>query len=156
MTIGIKLEQEAVPASKKYMISTRENSEYKWQTDPTIVGALEIPSDPYFRLDGEYKSRPVHGKQQEFDRALQVWESMDLRQEFQKAAEAGPKSTYVLLPGAAGVCDGHSRSDKNVIRSKVNRGGARYLIFMNWGRTIVRPVPCQGSLLFLWILQPKN
>jgi hypothetical protein len=93
MTIGINLEQEAVPANKKYMISTRENSEYKWQTDPAIVGGLEVPSDPYFRLDGEYNSRPVPGKQHEFDRALQIWESMGLRQEFQKSAEAGPKST---------------------------------------------------------------
>jgi pentatricopeptide repeat protein len=93
MTIGVKLEQEPVPANKRYMISTRENSEYKWQNDSTLLGALEVPSDPYFRLDGEYNSRPVAGKEGSFDKALEVWEQMNLRQEFQKAAESGPKST---------------------------------------------------------------
>ena len=93
MTIGVKLEQETVPANKRYMISTRENSEFKWQNDPTLLGALEVPSDPYFRLDGEYSSRPVAGKEGPFDKALEVWEQMNLRQEFQKAAETGPKST---------------------------------------------------------------
>jgi hypothetical protein len=93
MTIGVKLEQEPVPANKRYMISTRENSEYKWQNDDSLLGALEVPSDPYFRLDGEYNERPVVGKEGSFGKALEVWEQMNLRKEFQKAAENGPKST---------------------------------------------------------------
>jgi hypothetical protein len=48
------VEQEPVPLGKQYMISTRENSDYKWQNMPDVIGCLEIPCVPDFQPHGEY------------------------------------------------------------------------------------------------------
>jgi len=93
MTIGLKLEEENVPQYKRYMISTRGNSEYKWQAAPHVIGALEVPSDPYFNLSGDFTVRHVSGKEDAFDKALDDWRGMSLKSDFQKAAENGPKET---------------------------------------------------------------
>lgn len=91
---GFNFEQEeGVPASKKYMISTRDNSGYKWQHDPHILGALEVPCDPVLHLTGEYTTRHVVDRVEAFDKAIEVWEEMGLREEFIKAAQSVPSQT---------------------------------------------------------------
>ena len=92
-------ESEDVPAGKKYMISTRENSDYKWQ-DKGVVGALEIPSEPDLELRGEYTPRHVQGKEELFDQALEFWNERKWREGFIEACENVPKATFCcgLLP----------------------------------------------------------
>jgi len=93
---GVNLEQEDVPPDKKFMISTRENSEYKWRQDfpDQIFGALEIPSDPVLNVKSpDYTSRPVRGKEDLLDEALELWDEWKLRDEFVKAVDGVPVET---------------------------------------------------------------
>jgi len=149
------------------MISTRDNSEYKWQEGhyDTILGALEIPCDPEFRLYGDYRSRhfnpppptsssdqqyedddgddgdddgnetngdgPVSptishsqhiiSRQEEFDKALQVWEEWNLRNQFIKAVEQIPKET---------CCCGLLNDDDSTIKAlapALNKGWIKHI-----------------------------
>lgn len=86
-------ESENVPKNKKYMISTRGNSAYKWQTDPSIIGALEVPSEPRLNLHDEYTAWGVEGKQDVFEEALHVWMERNLRDDFIRACENVPIET---------------------------------------------------------------
>lgn len=88
---GVEYEQEQVPAKKAYMFSTRDNSEYKWQTCKHVIGALEVPSDPSFQIDAEYAVRHVKDHEDAFDDAVQVWDDMKLRDELIRAVEGAPK-----------------------------------------------------------------
>ena len=92
-------ESEDVPPGKKFMISTRENSDYKWQ-DKGVVGALEIPSEPDLQLRGEYIPRHVKGKEELFEQALEFWNERKWREGFISACENVPKATFCcgLLP----------------------------------------------------------
>lgn len=110
--------QEDVPKEKKYMISTRENSEYKWHADG-VLGALEVPCDPEFDLHGQYRSRHVDGMQDDFDSALQVWDDLKLREGFIQASSDLPHET---------CCCGLLRDDDATIKGIVpllNKGWIR-------------------------------
>jgi hypothetical protein len=91
--LGLDFEQEEVPKGKKYMISTRGNSEYKWQDSPHVIGALEVDSEMGFQPGNPLKSRSVLSREEDFDKTQEVWDEMKLRDEFIKACEGGPKST---------------------------------------------------------------
>jgi hypothetical protein len=91
--LGMSMESEKVPKGKQYMISTRENSEYKWQNERGIIGALEVPSQPGLNLQEEYIQRTIEGKKEAFAAALRVWEDWKLRDEFIRACENVPKET---------------------------------------------------------------
>ncbi|KAL7571055.1 hypothetical protein ACA910_003771 [Epithemia clementina (nom. ined.)] len=92
-------ETEDVPSAKKYMISTRDNSDYKWQ-DRGVIGALEVPSEPDLELRGEYIPRHVRGHEELFDQALELWNQRKWRDGFIEACENVPKATFCcgLLP----------------------------------------------------------
>ena len=83
-------EQEEVPPGKKYMISTRNNSEYKWHARD-VVGALEVSSEPELKLRLPLTERVV--KKELFERYLKVWKDWKLRDEFIQACENAPKET---------------------------------------------------------------
>jgi len=90
--LGVDFEEENVPKAKKFMISTRDNSEYKWQDDPNVIGALEIPSEPVLNVRAaQYTSRPVAGKEELLDEALELWGEWKLKDEFVAAALAIPE-----------------------------------------------------------------
>jgi len=89
----MEFEQEEVPKGKKYMISTRDNSEYRWQDDPKVFGALEVPSEPDFVPDGDLVARFVTDREEEMDKAVEVFDAMELRDEFVKACEGVVKQT---------------------------------------------------------------
>lgn len=87
-------EREDVPASKQNMISTRENSDYKWQQTRSVIGALEVPSEPDFNFEGDLNPRFVEGLESEFDEALDVWNKHKLRKEFIKACKNVPQASF--------------------------------------------------------------
>jgi len=85
---------EAVPEEKKFHISTRFNSDYKWQTSPEIIGCLEVPSEPALLLDAKYIPRPVLSVSRDaFDYCLEIWEEWNLKDSFLQACEDAPKVT---------------------------------------------------------------
>jgi hypothetical protein len=83
------LPEEQVPDSKRHMISTRENSYYKWQAS-NVVGALEIPSEPDLDYRLEYEKRPVSGQDKRFETFMTDWDELKLGDEFIKACEGIP------------------------------------------------------------------
>jgi hypothetical protein len=94
MTVfGLEFEQEEVPKGKKYMISTRGNSEYRWQDSPQVIGALEVQSEPDFKPQENLKSRCVPERGDDFDNTQAVWDEMKLRDEFVQACEGIPMVT---------------------------------------------------------------
>jgi hypothetical protein len=94
MTVfGMEFEQEEVPKGKQYMISTRENSRYRWQDGPNVIGALEVHSEPDFNPTEHLKSKCAPEREEDFDKTQEVWDEMKLRDEFVEACEGIPKST---------------------------------------------------------------
>ena len=88
-----RLETEDVPANKKFHASTRENSEYKWQTRG-VVGAYEVASEP--DLDYREELTPHDAKSDDRDaflRAREAFESLNLRESFISACDSVPKDT---------------------------------------------------------------
>lgn len=56
-----------------------------FSANPDIVGCLEVPSEPQLLLDEEYIQRPVADKES-FERCLDVWEKLKLKDSFVKGA----------------------------------------------------------------------
>jgi hypothetical protein len=94
MTVfGMDFEEEEVPMGKHHMISTRENSVYKWQEGSNVIGALEVHSEPDFKPLDHLESMNAPGREDAFDKTQEVWDEMKLRDEFVTACEGIPKST---------------------------------------------------------------
>lgn len=95
-------EREEVPAAKQNMISTRDNSDYKWQNGNgrSVLGALEVPCEPDLDIRGELTARYVTGHEADFDNALEWWNENKLRKQFIKACESVPQASFCcgLLP----------------------------------------------------------
>jgi len=102
-------EREDVPEGKKGMVSTRDNSDYKWRTDQLpkgaqVLGALEFESEPTLNLHGEITqhimvdSNSNNSSDYEsggrmttaeslFQSALKVWHERHYRKAFLHACE---------------------------------------------------------------------
>lgn len=82
---------------QKFMISTRANSDYKWQKSEALLGALEIPSEPEIHLHEEYEVHHLTDgsdrQRRAFQAALQVWEEWKLKKDFIEAAQGVPTVT---------------------------------------------------------------
>lgn len=109
-------EREEVPANKQNMISTRDNSEYKWQQARGVIGALEVPSVPVLEFDAEYTPRYVPRKEVLFDAALEVWHEEKLKAEFIKACKNVPPASF-----CCGLLPDQDQWMKNIIKS-LNKG----------------------------------
>lgn len=102
-------ERDNVPDNKDLRPSTRENSEYKWQTKG-CVGALEIQSEP--DLDLHETMKPHNAKvamESAFQEAQAAFEG-DLRKSFIEAAEGVPVVT---------CCFGIIQNDQKTIKQMV-------------------------------------
>ncbi|KAG7357807.1 hypothetical protein IV203_014394 [Nitzschia inconspicua] len=75
------------PPSRKLHFSSRENSEFKWKHDKTVIGALEVPSEPVLHLTGHYKEHSVMGYEEDWQKCLQLWKDFNLKESFVKAFE---------------------------------------------------------------------
>jgi hypothetical protein len=89
----MEFEQEEVPKDKKFMISTRENSVYRWNDGPHVIGALEVQSEPDFNPRDDLQNRSFPDREADFDKTQEVWDDMKLRDEFVAACEGIPKMT---------------------------------------------------------------
>eukprot|EP00527_Entomoneis_sp_CCMP2396_P000947 CAMPEP_0198141634 /NCGR_PEP_ID=MMETSP1443-20131203/4612_1 /TAXON_ID=186043 /ORGANISM="Entomoneis sp., Strain CCMP2396" /LENGTH=185 /DNA_ID=CAMNT_0043804441 /DNA_START=322 /DNA_END=879 /DNA_ORIENTATION=- len=109
-------DREEVPPGKQNMISTRENSDYKWQQTRGVIGALEIPSVPDLVLEGEYTPRYVDRKEPVFEEALDLWHARKLRAEFLKACNNVPLASF-----CCGMLPDQDQWIKNIVKS-LNKG----------------------------------
>lgn len=117
------VEREHVPPEKEFHVSTRENSEYKWQTNKHIIGALEIDSEPDLNLRQPFSELVRHepnkkntttttttatNRSAKFKEAQRVYdEEFHLHESFIEAAEG--------FPVQMGCC-GLIRNDEKTIR----------------------------------------
>jgi hypothetical protein len=87
---GDFLKREHVPNDKAWRPSTRENSEYKWQTK-FVVGALEVDSQPDLNIRGPMT--PHNGMELRagrFGEAQAAFKELNLRESFIEEADTFP------------------------------------------------------------------
>lgn len=73
--------------------STKMNSDFKWKVDRSVIGALEIVSDPGLDLRAKMTVHEIVGYEDEFKKFLRIWEDLKCRDEFIKAFESIPPET---------------------------------------------------------------
>lgn len=102
---------EVVPKSKRNLrFSTRENSAFKWKEDKTVVGALEVKSEPYFDFTSKLSEKKVLTLEAEFDECLRIWKELKLRKTFIEACEGIPQDTY-----CCGLVNDQDRTIKKMV-----------------------------------------
>ena len=110
------LEREHVPPEKEFHVSTRENSEYKWQRKH-VIGALEIDSEPDLNLRQAFSQLVRHELKNnptamaKFNEAQRVYEDeLQLHESFVEAAVGFPVEM---------TCCGLIQNDEKTIRKMV-------------------------------------
>ena len=73
--------------------STKTNSDFKWKSDRSVVGGLEIVTDPDLDVRASMIIHEIRGHQDEFNEYYKVWEKLNLRDDFIKAFESIPPET---------------------------------------------------------------
>eukprot|EP00545_Synedropsis_sp_CCMP1620_P013016 CAMPEP_0119013604 /NCGR_PEP_ID=MMETSP1176-20130426/8561_1 /TAXON_ID=265551 /ORGANISM="Synedropsis recta cf, Strain CCMP1620" /LENGTH=167 /DNA_ID=CAMNT_0006966707 /DNA_START=99 /DNA_END=602 /DNA_ORIENTATION=+ len=87
---GDYLKREHVPEDKEWRPSTRENSDYKWQTQ-FVVGALEVDCMPDLNLGGPMTPHnSVALRAPRFEEAQAAFKECGLRESFVEEAETFP------------------------------------------------------------------
>ncbi|GKY96365.1 hypothetical protein MPSEU_000596100 [Mayamaea pseudoterrestris] len=130
--------EQKVPLDKHYHVSTRHNSQYKWQQhahrNVVIVGALEVPSEPYLNIHAsQYFERRVETEKsnddqqhtdndQVFDHALENWKRLKLHQDFVSAAQSVPVETS---------CCGLVADDDATLRTLVPHLNETWIVTVN-------------------------
>mmetsp|Transcript_19898 Transcript_19898/g.43230 ORF Transcript_19898/g.43230 Transcript_19898/m.43230 type:complete len:174 (+) Transcript_19898:166-687(+) len=79
--------------SRDFRSSTKLNSDFKWRADRTVVGALEVQTDPSLDLRAEMVLHDVTGREDELFAFLNIWKDLKLRNKFIKAYESLPPVT---------------------------------------------------------------
>ena len=73
--------------------STKTNSSFKWKVDKTVIGALEITSEPDLDVRATMIRRDIHGFESEMDKCYKIWKKLKLKNEFIEAFESIPPET---------------------------------------------------------------
>lgn len=85
--------EERKPSNRQLRFSSRDNSAFKWKEDKSVVGALEVPSEPVLNLRGKLRERKVLTLEAEFEECLKIWNERKLRRSFVEASENVPPAT---------------------------------------------------------------
>jgi hypothetical protein len=78
---------------RDFKSSTKDNSDFKWKVDRSVVGALEVFTDPDLGLKAELIEHKIVGYDDEFQEYLKVWKDLKLKKEFITAFESIPPTT---------------------------------------------------------------
>jgi hypothetical protein len=73
--------------------SMRRRGVAKWQTDSSVIGALQVPSDLDFEYRGKYSERHIRNKEDEFGECSRFWNERKLKRSFIEACDSIPPST---------------------------------------------------------------
>jgi hypothetical protein len=135
--------EERMPESARRMrFSNRRNSNFKWQQDTSVVGALEVDSDPVLNVRGKLgEKRLMLTKQdEEFGVCLRMWEELKLRRGFVEACEGIPPATQ---------CCGLLRDQDQTIRELAT------LLNKGWAKSINKKIKDRGFKIssFAWSWQ---
>jgi hypothetical protein len=140
--------EKRMPESARRMrFSTRRNSNFKWQQDKSVVGALEVDSDPVLNVRGKLgeKRLMLMAKQDdddddEFGVCLRMWEDLKLRRGFVEACEGIPPATQ---------CCGLLNDQDQTIRELAT------LLNKGWAKSINKKIQYRGFKIscFAWSWQ---
>jgi hypothetical protein len=78
---------------RDFRSSTKDNSDFKWKVDRSVVGALEVLTDPNLDLRAEMIEHNIIGYDDQFQECLKVWKDLKLKKEFIAAFESIPPTT---------------------------------------------------------------
>mmetsp|Transcript_6180 Transcript_6180/g.14998 ORF Transcript_6180/g.14998 Transcript_6180/m.14998 type:complete len:160 (+) Transcript_6180:36-515(+) len=76
--------------NRRYRSSTKVNSDFKWKLDRTVVGAFEIATDPGLDVRAPMTLHKIDGYKSVLKGYLEIWDKLNLRQDFIKAFESIP------------------------------------------------------------------
>lgn len=79
--------------NRYHRFSTRLNSEFKWQLDKSVVGALEVKSQPCFDPRAKMKEFDIIGMEAEFKECARIWKEFGMRKSFIEAVNSIPPET---------------------------------------------------------------
>uniref|UniRef100_A0A7S1ULT0 Uncharacterized protein n=1 Tax=Grammatophora oceanica TaxID=210454 RepID=A0A7S1ULT0_9STRA len=89
------LKQETVPEDKHNHMSTRGNSDYKWQKTG-VVGAFEVVTEPDLNVKlplTPLETKDLSTTEERWNKAKELWKSLKLRESFVQACEGVPVET---------------------------------------------------------------
>ena len=98
------------PHGRDLRFSNKENSDWKWKHDETVIGALEVTNDPVFDLHAPMKKRPVARCVDDFNACVKIWDETNVRESFIKAFESIAPATK---------CCGLIRDDDTTIKHNI-------------------------------------
>lgn len=91
--IGKRSDSGREEPDRDFRSSTKDNSEFKWKVDRSVVGAMEVLTDPNLDLRAKFIEHGIIGYEDEFQKYLKVWEDHKLKKEFITAFESIPPTT---------------------------------------------------------------
>jgi hypothetical protein len=117
--------------------STKENSEFKWKKDKTVVGALEVRCEPVLDFRAKLKEKKVLRMDDAFRECLKLWKEFDLNKSFVEACESIPPTT---------TCCGLTTSQEDTIKKLVP------LLNKGWAKSVNEKIQDKGYKIncFVW------
>eukprot|EP00539_Tryblionella_compressa_P017869 CAMPEP_0178840394 /NCGR_PEP_ID=MMETSP0746-20121128/14388_1 /TAXON_ID=913974 /ORGANISM="Nitzschia punctata, Strain CCMP561" /LENGTH=141 /DNA_ID=CAMNT_0020503535 /DNA_START=11 /DNA_END=433 /DNA_ORIENTATION=- len=96
------------PHNRELHFSRKENSEFKWKHDKSVVGALEVKAEPVLDLRAEMVKHDIYSCEEEFKTCLRLWEDQKLRPQFIEAWE-----NMGTLTGCCGLINNYDATIKH-------------------------------------------
>ena len=91
---AFKMECSGRQPHRDFKASTKVNSDFKWKTNRSVVGALEVVTDPDLDLRAKMIVHQIIGFEDEFMEFYRIWEDLKLRDKFIEAFEnIAPETT---------------------------------------------------------------
>jgi len=126
---------------REFRSSTKMNSDFKWKVDRSVVGALEIETDPVVDLTAEMRLHDIPGCEAEFKEYFKVWKDLKLKDEFIQAYETLPPET---------VCCGVITNQDKTIRKNV------HALNEGWIKSVNARLAVKGFKLSVFVWQWTN
>lgn len=98
------------PHDRVLRFSRRENSEFKWRHEETVVGALEVRGSPRLDIHAPMKKHHVSTGVDDFHACMKIFDETNVRASFIKAFESIPPATK-----CCGLIPDDDTTVKNVI-----------------------------------------
>ena len=91
---AFKMECSGRAPHRDFKASTKANSDFKWKADRSVVGALEVVTDPGLDLRAKMTVHQIVGHEDEFLEFYRIWEDLKLRKKIINAFESiAPETT---------------------------------------------------------------
>ena len=130
-------EEDNTMGDRKLRFSSRENSDFKWKEEKTVVGALEVKSEQVLDFTAKLEEKKVLALEAEFEECLRIWKEQKLRKSFIEACEGIPPATL-----CCGLLNDQDATIRNMV-PMLNKG---------WANSVNEKIADQGYKIscFVW------